>query len=84
MAIPNTSAPTIIQKISANGICSLYFIQLPGFGSLFNKVLAVDPNNAYALALKGISLASQHRYAEAISLFDNTLAVDPSDVKTLI
>src|SRR5918911_1169045 len=51
--------------------------------NLFDRVLAVDPNNAYALSLKGISLAGLHKYNEALNLFDRVLVVDPNDVKTL-
>jgi tetratricopeptide (TPR) repeat protein len=37
---------------------------------LFDKVLAVDPNNTLALTNKGTTLAYLQKYDEALSLFD--------------
>jgi tetratricopeptide (TPR) repeat protein len=51
--------------------------------SLFDKVLAIDPNDTYALGSKAAALAVMGKYNEAISLFDKVLAIDPNNTDAL-
>jgi tetratricopeptide (TPR) repeat protein len=43
----------------------------------FDKALAIDPNDTYALDNKGISLYNLRNYTGAIVYFDKALAIDP-------
>lgn len=50
---------------------------------MFDKALAIDPNYAYALIGKGVSLDNLGRPEEAITYYDKALAIDPNDVNAL-
>jgi tetratricopeptide (TPR) repeat protein len=43
-----------------------------------NKSLALAPRNPEAIALKGFLLAAQNRVAQAITYFDQAIAIDPA------
>ena len=51
--------------------------------NLFDKVLAVDPNNTLALSNKGTTLAYLQKYNEAISLFNKALSIEPNNTGIL-
>ena len=50
---------------------------------LFDKALAIDPNNTDALTKKGQALTRLENYSGAIGLFDKALAIDPSNIDAL-
>ena len=51
---------------------------------LFDKALAIDPNNVDALSRKGYFLGYDlGQYDEAIQLYDKALAIDPNNTSTL-
>ena len=49
----------------------------------FDRVLAVEPNNTYALNQKGLALFTVGRTDEASKVFDKALAIDPKNVHAL-
>ena len=51
--------------------------------NVFDKVLAIEPNNTGALNNKGLVLGSLGRYDEAIVYFDKVLAIDPNNTNAL-
>ena len=51
--------------------------------NLFDRVLAVDPNNTLALTNKGTTLVYLQKYDEALNLFDKALAIEPNNTSTL-
>ena len=50
----------------------------------FDKALAIDPNDQYALGDKGDALNGLGKYKEAITYFDKALTINPSDKNALI
>jgi tetratricopeptide (TPR) repeat protein len=46
---------------------------------LFDRALAIDPNDTEVLYDKGLALDFLGKYYEAISLFDKALAINPND-----
>jgi tetratricopeptide (TPR) repeat protein len=44
----------------------------------YGKVLAVDPNDTFALYGKGLALFALGKYEEAITWYDKALAIDPN------
>lgn len=51
--------------------------------AVYDKVLKVNPNNPITLNNKGVQLARQTKYAEAIQCFDKVLKTDPDDAVVL-
>ncbi|MGD9673462.1 MAG: tetratricopeptide repeat protein [Candidatus Nitrosocosmicus sp.] len=49
----------------------------------YDKVLAIDPNDVYALGNKGGALFNLGKYDEAITYYDKVLVIDPNDVYAL-
>jgi tetratricopeptide (TPR) repeat protein len=47
---------------------------------MYNKVLALDPNDLLALNNKGVALYNLGNYEEAIQMYNKVLALDPNDV----
>src|SRR5690349_8502843 len=45
----------------------------------YDKALAIDPKDKYALDGKGIALRREGNYTQAIHLFEKALAIDPKD-----
>jgi tetratricopeptide (TPR) repeat protein len=49
----------------------------------YDKALAIDPNNVYALNAKGVALGNLNKSQEAITYYDKALAIDPNNVYAL-
>ena len=62
------------------------FLKLKKFNEaigLFDKSLAINPNDTDVLNDKGVTLAKLDKFNEAIGLFDKSLAINPNNAKTL-
>ena len=46
-------------------------------------MLAIEPNDVYALSNKGAALRHLGQYQQAIEYFDKVLAIEPNDVYAL-
>ena len=51
--------------------------------ALFDKSLAINPNNTDALNGKGVALAKLNNFDEAIASFDKALAIKPNNTDAL-
>jgi len=51
--------------------------------ALYDKVLAIEPDNFFGLTNKGVILFNLGQYEEAIKLYDRILQIDPNDVLAL-
>ena len=49
----------------------------------YDKVLAIEPNNTDALAVKVVALAELGKFGEAITSLDKILAIEPNNTKVL-
>jgi len=62
--------------------CDKYFSGLYSDAlEYFDKVIAINPNNAVAWYNKGVALDELKRYDEAIIAYDKAIAINPNDAK---
>ena len=76
----NDSDIEILYNISESLLDSGNFIEAIKY---YDKALAIDPNDTYALNNKGYALSELGNFIEAIKYYDKALAIDPNDTEVL-